>query len=1235
MDNQKTVIRIGTWSKSSNWIAGGTNHDEGYSVNFMSLLKSLELHGYKTFASRTVFEFPGLVTAIVGPNGSGKSNIADAVRWVLGEQSYSLLRGRKTEDMIFSGSEQRPRAGMASASILFDNESGWLPIDYSEVSITRRAYRDGTNEYLLNGQRVRLKEITELLAQSGLAERTYTIIGQGLVDAALSLKPEERRRFFEEAAGIGLYRTRREEAINRLDTTRRNLERVLDILSELEPRLHSLERQARRAMEYEQIRTDLRVLLRDWYGFHWNRTQVELIRLREVLRAHEERLTQAREKQAQVESQLGRVRAHLAALRNQLSEWHGQSAALHNRREQVSRALAVMDERQRALSAQKASAQSDLARLEEEQAAREARREELQAETDRLKVDLQEAGEQVRQARNALERRQAERSALENRLKEARRSSLEAETRQVQVKARMDELKNRLEALQTSLHNLKHNQNKDAEELAKAQVDLDQWEKSRSAAGDQVSRMEEVLTSRRASIRGLEEQRRELQEERGRVDTERSRSVAQMEVLEQAERSMSGLANGARFILQEARQGRLQGGFQPLSNGLTVPAELEAAVAAALGEYLDSVLLQKGASLEDALEKLSSGDNGRAVLLPLEDARQGQSVSAVQEEGCLGVAADLVSCSPEWQPALRLLLGQVLIARDRRSARKLARSLPESARVVTLQGEVFLGNGAVIAGRESKSSSLIGRRRRIEELGSVLSGLQERLKVIEEALVANETALSDERNLEKELDNQLRQAQSVLTRANQSYQQAALANEQARQRHEYQTRQLSALSAQIAQAEGELQQAEETLAVSIAQGNEFAQVVRDLVHQLNALPLDDLQADMAHWNTAQAVASRAVQDAERRLQEQTDSLATSQTQSGMLKQRLDAATSGLAQLDVERVQALADESGLNEQIEQLQARIDPAEKELRLVEAEASQLQDNLIAVQQGVAVAERYSTQAQLELGRCRDSLDSLRRKVEEDFGLVAFEYTADISGPTPLPLDGMVEQLPTVNELPSDLEENIARQRALLRRMGPINPEVQSEFQSVKERFDFLTQQVADLRKADTDLREVIAELDELMRREFRKTFDAVAAEFRQLFTRLFGGGSARLVLTDAESTADMGIDIEARLPGRRDQGLSLLSGGERSLTAVALIFSLLKVSPTPFCVMDEVDAMLDEANVGRFRDLLMELAEKTQFILVTHNRNTVQAADVIYGVTMGRDSASQVISLRLDELSEEMVK
>jgi chromosome segregation protein len=329
-------------------------------------LKSLELHGYKTFAAKTNFEFAEGITAIVGPNGSGKSNIADALRWVLGEQTFSLLRAKKTEDMIFAGSEQRPRAGMASAGITFDNTDGWLPVDFSEVGLSRRAYRDGRNEYLLNSQHVRLKDINELLAQSGLSERTYTILGQGLVDASLALKADERRRLFEEAAGVGLYRARREESLRRLEISQRNLDRVLDIMAELEPRLKSLERQAARAQEYSQVQADLRVLLHEWYGFHWHLAQRDLTEALELARTQETKLNEARESYQSVRQEFSGFRDRLNGLRARLNSWHRQSAHLHENRESVSRDLAILDERQRSLLDNRQAAFSEQSRISEE-----------------------------------------------------------------------------------------------------------------------------------------------------------------------------------------------------------------------------------------------------------------------------------------------------------------------------------------------------------------------------------------------------------------------------------------------------------------------------------------------------------------------------------------------------------------------------------------------------------------------------------------------------------------------------------------------------------------------------------------------------------------------------------------------------------------------------------------------------------------------------------------------------
>lgn len=1199
-----------------------------------SRLKSLELHGYKTFASRTLFEFPGDVTAIVGPNGSGKSNVADAIRWVLGEQSYSLLRGRKTEDMIFSGSELRPRASMASATITFFNEDGWLPIDFNEVSITRRAYRDGQNEYLLNGQKVRLKEISELLGRSGLAERTYTIIGQGLVDAALSLKPEERRRFFEEAAGIGLYRGRREESLNRLDTTRRNLERVLDILSELEPRLGSLEKQARRAMEYERIRADLRLLLRDWYGYHWHRAQQELVHAREAMRVQEGQLERTRERYSEVEDQLGDLRGRLQELRSDLNQWHAQSAGLHTQWEKASRGLAVMDERQRALVNQQQSVQNDLNRLEQEQKARQEHLQDLIEERDRQQMEQEDAETQVQAARQALEKRVAERNRVDQSMRDARRLLVQAETEQVQRKAHQSELTARLETLRKSQQSLAQTLENESQLLQQLQARLEKQSEQKKQAEASQKQADEALQAHRKGITDLEAQRKLAQDERNRFEGERARLAAQLEVLEQAERSLSGMANGAKFLLQEARQGQLKGQYQALGAQLVIPAEYEVAIAAALGEALDGVLVEGGTDPEAALELLGKSDKGRAMLLPVGGSLETAALVIPDVDGCVGVADRLVKAPDHLQAVICLLLGQVLVVRDRAAARLCIASLPETARVVTLQGEVFFGSGVVVAGLENHSS-IISRPRRIQELREALAGSIERIERVQARLVNFEEQLTRQRSGERDLENALRQSGQALSQANQSHQRAVLEVEQVRQRHEYQSRQLAGLDGQMQKADQELRQGQAEAEKQTKRITELNEQVRELNRKLGGLPVEELQTQVVHWNTSVAVAARALKDAERRLAEHRESIASGKRQAETFNQRLNETASSLSQLALEKTALHEQESSLNEQIEALRQQIVPAEEQLQAVEKEYNALQAVLTAAQQAVTVAERHATQAQLEQTRVRESLDSLRRRIEEDFGLVAFEYNPEVSGQTPLPFAGMVEQLPELTELSPEIEDSINRQRAQLRRMGPINPDVQSEYQSVKERFDFLTAQVADLRKADDDLREVIAELDDLMRREFRKTFDAVAAEFKGMFTRLFGGGSARLVLSDAENPTEAGIDIEARLPGRREQGLSLLSGGERSLTAVALIFSLLKVSPTPFCVLDEVDAALDEANVGRFRDLLQELSNNSQFVVVTHNRNTVQAANVIYGVTMGRDSASQVISLKLDEISDEMVK
>ena len=1196
-------------------------------------LKSLELQGYKTFASKTTFEFASGITAIVGPNGSGKSNIADSLRWVLGEQSYTLLRGKKTEDMIFNGSEHRSRAGMASAHIVFDNSNSWLPVDFTEVGMTRRAYRDGHNEYLLNDQHVRLRDLNELLAASGLSERTYTILGQGLVDASLALKADERRRLFEEAAGVGLYRIRREEALKRLENTTRNLERVLDIMSELEPRLRSLERQAKRAIEYSRAQANLKVILREWYGYHWHHAQQELTEAREIVRAQEARVQQAREAHQKAQEEYNRFRERFTGTRSQLNAWHHQSAELHSQREEVSRELAVLEERKRSLLSSQSSILADKDRASDEERITMERLAEAEQETVRLQAEYDEARKQYADTHQSLQTIQAERSIVEERLRGAQAEIEKRAAQRAEFQARLDELEARLNNFQQRIEST--SKAVEAAEISTrdAGEKFTQARRTREDAEKESKKAEEKAGSTRREIEQIENKRREKIDERTNHLAEYTRLKVQLEVLEQAEQSLAGYAEGARFLLEAVRQSKLKGARGALSASLDVPAELETAVAAALGDTLDAILLDAN-EVDEALQLLDSDDSGRAALLPLGNNSR-QSLVPPQDEGSLGIASEMVHASDDWRGAVHLILGQTLIVRDRRTARRLIDDLPTHARIVTLRGEVFRGDGLIIAGKSaSTGSSALSRPRQKRELTASLATLSEHMQSLNAEVDLISTEIADAQRAYVKAESALRESRVRLDETQANEQQAGLESESMRRQWDWQKSQYEQLKSESNEAISNRQNLIQLQTELESRSEQSLNQVRSLSEQLGGMDLVEAQEQASYWGTRVAVVERAIEDALARKEERTKEAAKFDKRNIDLAARLQGTETSLNNLEIEKSSLREREMSLHAQIEELRVQIDPAEKDLESAEREEARLQGSEANAQRALATAERFAGQQQLEQLRKQEALDNLRQRITDDFGLVMFEYAADISGPVPLPFEGMVEELPVVTEISPELESQLTQNRMQLRRMGAINPEAKQEFDTESERYSFMRTQVDDLRKAEVDIRQVIAELDELTRREFSRTFDAVDKQFRAMFTRLFGGGSARLSLTDPDNLVETGIEIEARLPGRREQGLALLSGGERSLTAVALVFALLKVSPTPVCVMDEVDAMLDEANVGRFRDLLQELSKETQFIIITHNRNTVQAADIIYGITMGRDSASQVISLRLDQVTDEML-
>jgi chromosome segregation protein len=1195
-------------------------------------LESLELQGLKTFATSTQLAFPGKITAIVGPNGSGKSNIADAIRWVLGEQSFSLLRAKKTEDMIFSGSQHRSRAGMAATTITFNNQDGWLPIDYSHVAITRQAYRDGQNEYLLNGQKVRLKDINELLSQTGLSERTYTIIGQGLVDAALALKPDERRKLFEEAAGIGLYRSRKEESLRRLESTRKNLDRVLDILTEIKPRLRSLERQAERYQEHQRLQSDLKLLLREWYGYQWHQKQQDLRNVRNAYQDQELRLHSLRKKHLEAQSRVEETREKLGAFRKELELNHGELSKYHHKLEQTTRELAIIDERQRSYEQQKGNLQIDIANLEEEIKVLDSQQTALGDEMKQRQADFIAAATEAEDVEQRLKEISRQKEQVEGELNTARTARINFETNKVRLTARLEELGNRNNTLNEERRKILQSMDSlksEAAQIVEYLADLDQSHQEILKQYDDQKTKIQTAIERHTKVKDAHNN---IVSNLNQHETQLTKLQTQLSLLQQAESALSGYSEGSKTLVEISRKGRLPQGIEPLSQHIVVEERFERAISAALGELTD-LLVMPSHSKSVLIEYLETKTNERVALVALESSANNLKNQTIQRsEGVYGYANELITVDKPYKDLIDSLFSDILVVSDVKTAQSLISSLSDAQKVVTLSGLVFHNNGVLISG-QSPSGKRIGRTRQQSELQAELEKREKeviQLSAEKSKLTALIDSLQAELQTMEQLLHSLEEEKSAVSRKRQGKTDAlARIGEQVT----WHTERLATLDNSINQTQSLV----ESTQAELVEINSHIQATVDeeqrINRNLNDLPLFEIQQELNHWQAHHVIAKNALGTAQQRYQENSDRAHAAKQRLMTLQTRFDEIELNLAEIE--------EKNGvLKTSLDEIQEWITAIEKDqIEPISAASEETEKSVSAMQkleahshQQVIIAERQYTQLDLELSRRQDQLDHLRERIEDDFGLVSFGEGQKYGEPTPLPFsDGLIEDLPRVAEMPERHEDEIKRLKNQMRRIGAINPEAQQEYIEVKERYEFLTHQVADLEKASKDLQEVINKLDEMMETDFLRTFKSVNQEFSIYFSRLFNGGEAKLVFSEEENPVEGGVDIEARLPGRRQQGLALLSGGERSLTAVALIFALLKVSPPPFCILDEVDAMLDESNVGRFVDVLRELSKNIQVVIITHNRNTVQAADVIYGVTMGRDSTSQMISLKLEDVGD----
>jgi len=1212
----------------------------------MLRIKSVTLKGFKTFAQQTEFAFGSGVTAIVGPNGCGKSNIADAVRWCLGEQSFGLLRSKKTVDVIFAGSEKRARQGMAAVSIVLDNEAGDLNIDFSEVRITRRAYRDGDNEYLINGQRVRLQDITQLLGPSGLGRRAYAVIGQGLIDRVLNLRPEERRELFEEAAGITGYQQKRAAALRRLESTQLNLDRIRDVLTELSPRLNSLKRQAERALERLQIENDLKELLQVWYGYQWHRTLGDISSARKLAERDQNTTQDRRERLDEVHARLDQLRLFQSRLRAEQNEGNQISEARHRRTAEVIRRLAVSQERHNQIIARRKDLRDECSHLQTE---REAVRQRLDALSEEID-SVQERRNDCRQALDRLQARLAHREIEQGAAQERWRQDVEAmrdvEKRNAELRSRKEQLVERRAALKESLTRLRseiHQRNDAAQKADDALATLEEATVASSTEFKimeaEVDRLTQAIEVETAALQAGEEALNREQREVERLQT-------RLDLLQPTRSEGTAYTSAVHSILKASQQGQLNGIMGTVASRIHVPARLERAIEVALGAALQNVIAKSWQDAQSAIDFLRSSGAGRATFLPLDRLRSRGPIPAPTSNGILGNAARSVRFDSEVATAVQHLLQRVWIAHDLSSARhaldqhsvSFSNGRRPSGRasdyvalptVVTLEGDIIRPGGAVTGGNDGNRHrrSALAWERAARELPQELARAEGQARQASEKTRSARNKVEELTRRKTEHERQRRLLLRDAQRQQTKFERARLHAAQARQEAAWQHQVLGQTEAELAG----LDLLEQQLAAASAESESALQDAHKRAKLSEAAARtnqDDMLRQLADLR-AEAAAARENLSSRRSLEAD---LGRSHAQLGGQLQSRSERQAELAlmadQLRCEIDLASAEESELQAESDAHRKSAAEMESELRQLDQDLARSEEEERACQQLVLQAESDWNASRLALQRSEDRLESLRREIRQDFGLAEMEKAVGLAYQPPLPLQALVAQLPVVHDPPDGIRDDVRETRARVRRLSNVNPEAPQEYEEVAKRYNFLQSQSDDLEKAARDLLRIISELDSRMEGDLRRTFDAVSKEFIGFFQLLLQGGTAQLTVTDPADILRTGVEIYARLPGKRSQNLDLLSGGERSLTACALVFAILRVSPTPFCVLDEVDATLDEANVDRLRSAMDLLRERTQFIVITHNRRTLETANSIYGITMGDDGISRAIGLRLEQ-------
>lgn len=1177
-------------------------------------LKRIEMQGFKSFADKTVLEFKPGITTVIGPNGSGKSNISDAIRWVLGEQSMKSLRGAKSEDIIFAGTQARKSLGFAEVSIVIDNNDNKLPIEYSEVTVTRKIYRSGETGYFINKVPCRLKDILELFMDTGIGKDGYSIIGQGKIDEILSNKSEDRRHIFEEAAGIVKYRTRKQESEKKLEQTKLNLLRINDILAEIEANIEPLKLQSDKAKQFLDLREELKSIEVGLFIYNINTYKEKL----EQLVKDEDIITSQKEaedgKMEALQASKEELRQVVDDITAQIENMQNIGFESSNKIEKINSEIGISNERiqnntanKQRLEAEILEVKNRIEELKEEQKQKLEKKTNLTSNKEKFEKELAEKEAELAELSKKLSAKELEiegkKQIVQDNIDKKYELAAEINTQDVNyenLEKRKKQLKNEIDSVISELDSTRYGKN----EISKGFYDI---ESKRNIA---VENLEKSVQAKEQNMQKL----KQYEEEISKLTYTQRMKQARHQFLIETEKEKEGYNKTVKSLLVACdKDSSLNKGIHGvLANLISVEKEYETAIEMCLGQALQNVVTSTEQDAKKMIEYLRSNSLGRASFLPIASVQGKKLDKLTKMDGVIGIASDLVKCKKEYEQIILSLLGRTVVVEDMDTAIALAKKDKYSFRIVTLKGDIISSSGSISGGSvQTKTVNILGRSREIEDLEKELKKLEKQIadKTAEKEEYAS--SIGDSIEETAKLEKELQEIEIIYA----TEKQKMVAVEENITRLE---NRLAKLKEEVTQTEKQkeenrlLKEQKETEIQTLTQQiEELNKVIEEfaLNNKDNQKYIDDLNFDITNLK----ISVTSFDESESSIEEMVERISQDIKNN---EQSIENKNQNILAINEENTKLEQTITEYNAQIEQIKQEVTNSGTKVEELKQERIAKNEKLVNTEN--EIQSQFSTLESLKEQIIK--LDVKKTKLEQDLQQVVeslwneYELTPNST-----------EEYQKPNNV-STAQKQVNSLRNKIKDLGSINIDSIEEYKKTKERYDFMSEQRLDLENTASKLRKIIGDMTTTMQNQFKEKFELINKNFNEVFTELFNGGKAELILENEENILECGIDIRVQPPGKKLQNMMLLSGGEKAFTAIALLFAILKINPAPFCILDEIEAALDDVNVYRFAEYLKKFCKQTQFLVITHRKGTMEAGDSVYGVTMEENGISKLLSIKL---------